>query len=104
MSEIQAEPEAIRAAASAHDAITADAAELATLRELRKVAAHFTGTWAELIHQLPDSYSCEMNCAEANAAADLYRAFGDDSTAAAIIAAHAATDDDEERAGHAEDQ
>lgn len=51
-------------------------------------AEHFADVWAELMAALPDDYGCEMNCAEANAAADLYRALGDDATAASIIAAH----------------
>jgi hypothetical protein len=57
-------------------------------------ARHFAETWAELFTALPDDYGCEMNCAEANAAAGLYRALGDDSTAAAIISAHAEHDQD----------
>lgn len=51
-------------------------------------AEYFADVWAELLVSLPDDYGCEMNCAEANAAADLYRALGDDATAAQIIAAH----------------
>jgi hypothetical protein len=43
-----------------------------------------------------------MNCAEANAAADLYRALGLDAEAGAIIAAHVEHDDEEERATHSE--
>lgn len=76
------------------------APELATLRELRAVAAAFTGTWAELLPDLPDSYGCELNCAEANAAADLYRALGDDATAASILAAHAAYDEEGDQHYH----
>ena len=75
-------------------AIPGDAAELATLRELRAVAAHFADTWAELLPNLPDDYECHMNCAEANAAAGLYWALGDDRTASAIIAEHARHDED----------
>lgn len=60
-------------------------------------AAHFTDVWAELMTALPDQYACEMNCAEANAAADLYRALGDDDTAALVLEAHGRydTEDDE---------
>jgi hypothetical protein len=76
--------------------------ELATLRALHRVAGYFADTWAELMAALPDDYGCEMNCAEANAAADLYRALGLDAGAAAIIAAHVEHDDDEERATHGE--
>lgn len=77
-------------------------AERDKLRELRGVVDHFAETWAELMVTLPDDYGCEMNCAEANAAAALFRALGDNGTANAIIAAHVATDDDEERASHDE--
>ena len=59
---------------------------------------HFAETWAELLTSLPDNYECHMTCAEANAAADLYRALGDDDTAAAILGAHA--DHDEEGDQH----
>jgi hypothetical protein len=77
-----------------------DAAELATLRELRAVVSYFADTWAELLRDLPDSYDCHMNCAEANAAADLYRALADDATAAEIIAAHAGHDEDGDQHYH----
>jgi hypothetical protein len=59
-------------------------------------ARYFAETWAELLPGLPDSYSCEMTCSEAEAAADLYRALGDDTTAAAIITAHAEHDTEED--------
>lgn len=77
-------------------------AELATLRELHRVVGHFAGEWAGLLTTLPDDYDCEMTCAEANAAAGLYRALGDDATAQAVITAHAEHDDDEERTSHVE--
>jgi len=66
--------------------------------EVTKAVKHFTGTWAELMASLPDDYGCEMTCAEANAAAGLYRALGDDTTAALIITAHG--DHDEEGDQH----
>lgn len=75
-------------------------AELATLRALRSVASDFAATWAELLWSLPDSYACHMTCAEANAAADLFRALGRDTDADAIIAAHIEHDDDDEREAH----
>lgn len=56
------------------------------------VARLFCETWAELAVSLPDSYGCELNCAEADAMADLFRAVGQDATADAVIAAHAAYD------------
>lgn len=77
-----------------------DAAELATLRALLDVASHFAATWAELLPDLPDTYTCHMNCAEANAAADLYRALGDDATAAAILSAHGDHDDEGDQHYH----
>lgn len=75
-------------------------AEVATLRALRKVVSYFTGAWAELLAVLPDSYACHMTCTEAETAADLYRALGDDATAAAIIEAHAAHDAETARTVH----
>lgn len=53
------------------------------------IARLFCETWAELAVSLPDSYNCELNCAEADALADLFRAVGQDATADAVIAAHA---------------
>jgi hypothetical protein len=67
---------------------------------LRAISASFAGTWAELLWSMPDSYSCHMTCAEANAAADLFRALGRDADADAIIAAHAEYDTPEEVAEH----
>lgn len=61
---------------------------------IAKAAEHFANVWAELLTSLPDSYGCEMNCAEANAAADLYRALGDEATAALVLAAHAEHDEE----------
>lgn len=79
---------------------TAVRAELATLRALRAVASDFAATWAELLWSLPDSYECHMNCPEANAAADLFRALGRDADADAIIAAHIEHDGEDERETH----
>lgn len=75
-------------------------AELATLRALRAVASDFAATWAEPLAALPDSYGCYMNCPEANAAADLFRALGRDADADAIIAAHIEHDDEDGREAH----
>lgn len=80
------------------------ASELAWLRELYASAVHFADTWAELLVAMPDDYGCEMNCAEANAVAGLFRVLGNDVTADAIVAAHMAHDDDEERASHDEEE
>lgn len=67
--------------------------DVAAVREAY-VVRYFAETWAELLTSLPDSYDCHMTCAEANAAADLYRAIGDEGTARAIVAAHAEHDED----------
>lgn len=55
---------------------------------------YFAETWQELMTGMPDDYRCTYTCGEANAAADLYRALGDDETAKAVIAAHAAYDEE----------
>jgi hypothetical protein len=57
-------------------------------------AGYFAEVWSELPPSLPDSYGCEMSCSEADVAADLYRALGDEATADAIITAHAEHDVD----------
>lgn len=72
------------------------AAELIRLRAMAGAAEHFAGMWGELITSLPDAYTCHMACAEANAAAGLFRALGDDATADEIIAAHAEHDTEED--------
>jgi len=59
---------------------------------LHDAASEFTAVWQHLLASLPDSYGCYMTCTEAEAAADLFRAAGDDATAAEIIAAHARYD------------
>ena len=82
---------------------SAPAREMAWLRELYAAAVDFADIWAELLVSMPDDYGCEMNCAEAEAVAGLYRVLGNDNTARAVIAAHAAHDDEEERAAHDED-
>lgn len=71
-------------------------AELGTAREKLAAAEHFAGIWRDTLPEPPDAYMCTYTCAEANAAADLYRALGDEDTARAIIAAHAAYDEDED--------
>jgi hypothetical protein len=55
---------------------------------------YFADTWRELLTGMPDTYGCTYLCGEADAAAALYRALGDEGTAAAIITAHAAYDED----------
>lgn len=71
-----------------------DAAELATLRELRAVVGHFASEWEELFTSLPDDYDCYMNCAEANAVIELYQAIGNDEAAKAILREHARHDEE----------
>lgn len=74
--------------------------EIRRLREQLAVIGYFADTWRELFTDMPDSYRCTYTCAEANAAAELYRALGDDATAKAIIAAHAAYDEEGDQHYH----
>lgn len=62
-------------------------------RELQDAAREFTVLARELLVNLPDSYGCYMTCLEAEAAAALFRAAGDDDAAAEIIAGHARHDE-----------
>jgi hypothetical protein len=72
-------------------------AEMVLRRVLGIDALHaFTETWSELMTSLPDSYGCEMNCPEANAAEELWLAAGDEATADAIADAHAEHDTEED--------
>lgn len=89
------------AAAAPAPPLDGDAAELATLRALRNVVFRFTETWGAEMRRLPERYRSEMSCREAEAAADLFRAIGDDETAGAIIDAHTPYDDEFDRADHA---
>ena len=57
-------------------------------------ARQFADTWAELLTGMPDSYGCTLTCVEAETAATLFRALGDEPTAVQIIEAHAAYDDE----------
>jgi hypothetical protein len=65
-----------------------------SMNERASVLQYFLETWRELFLDLPDSYSCHMNCTEANAIAELYEAFGEPRTAKAILAAHAEHDEE----------
>jgi len=60
--------------------------------DLENAARAFADTWLELLLSLPDDYTCHMACAEANAAARLYREAGRPGDAEAIIAVHAEHD------------
>lgn len=61
-------------------------------------ARYFADTWAELLGgMLQDEYGCWMQCGEANAAVDLYRALGDEQAARQVLFAHAFYDTEEEQ-------
>jgi hypothetical protein len=77
-----------------HHAKSCRPADLTPTAEFARTVLHFTGTWGELMVDLPDVYGCEMNCPEANAAAGLWAAVGDEGTAMAIADAHAEHDDE----------
>ncbi|OII61197.1 hypothetical protein BJP40_06630 [Streptomyces sp. CC53] len=55
-------------------------------------ARNFVDTWAELAQFLPNDYDCTMQCAEADALAELFRAFGKGAIADEILSAHAEHD------------
>lgn len=61
--------------------------------DVEEAARLFADTWLELFLSLPDDYDCTMTCLEADRAADLYRALGDEGTAEQIVKAHAAHDE-----------
>lgn len=65
---------------------------LTAIRTLFDEVQHFTGTWRELMVAMPDGYRCTYTCAEANAAASLYRALADSAAADRILAAHGSYD------------
>ena len=60
-----------------------------------QAAAKFVEIWdgSGLAAALITDYSCELTCPEAEALADLFRAFGAVDTADAIIEDHASTDE-----------
>lgn len=64
--------------------------------EVRAAAENFAAVWDELMPLLPDSYGCEMNCGEADAAADLFRVLGRNRTADAILSTHTEHDTEED--------
>lgn len=61
------------------------------VRLLSAVTA-FAKWWKHLVPSLPDDYDCRMTCEEADTAAGLFRALGDDDTAASILSAHSIYD------------
>jgi len=71
---------------SARSAIAELQGQLAAVR-------HFAEVWAELIPDLPDNYSYELTCTEANAAFDFFVEMGMPKVADAVIDAHSQRDD-----------
>lgn len=56
-------------------------------------AREFVSVWESLAGTLTHDYDCTLQCSEAEALAELFRAHGDDATAVAVIEAHAETDE-----------
>jgi hypothetical protein len=71
--------------------------ETTRLLNLADEVFNFTTVWRDLLPYLPDDYDCWLNCPEADAAADLYRAIGDDAAADAVLDSHAVHDTEEEQ-------
>lgn len=66
------------------------------LVELARSALNFTVVWQEVLPYAPDDSGFTMQCVEAEAAADLFRAFGDGKTADLILDSHSVYDTEEE--------
>jgi hypothetical protein len=60
-------------------------------------AVNFTTVWQEVLPYTPDDYGFTMQCVEAEAAADLFRAVGDENMAESILDAHAVYDTEEDQ-------
>ncbi len=58
-----------------------------------EAAARFVETWAYLAESLPHDYGCTLTCREAEAMADLFRAFGRPEVAESLMESHAETDE-----------
>lgn len=71
--------------------------DTARLLGIAEAAVNFTVVWQELLPYMPDDYWCTMQCVEAEAAAGLFRAVGDDKTAESVLDAHAAHDTEEDQ-------
>ena len=71
-----------------------DAAQLAGLYA---EVLNFTTIWREPIVYNVDDYGCTMQCVEAEAAAGLWRAIGDEGTATALLLQHARHDTEEDQ-------
>lgn len=69
-------------------------------RERLKIAERFTSTWVLLIAMLRKEYSCPLSCPEADAVADLLRAFGHGDTADYVLQLHAESDEECEDQHH----
>ena len=70
--------------------------DAARLLDLAAETVNFMTVWQDLISCLPDDYGCWLQCVEANAAADLFRALGDEAMADVILDNHAPHDTEEE--------
>jgi hypothetical protein len=62
-----------------------------------KAALAFAEHWGALIESLPGGYHCHMTCEEAESAAELFKALGDESTAVAILDEHGSFDEEGDR-------
>lgn len=72
--------------------------QIAARNRVRLQAAEkFTSVWWELLGTLPDHYNCYMTCTEAEVAATLLRAFGQDESADHVMEGHAEDDECGER-------
>jgi hypothetical protein len=72
-----------------------DQKERLIMENTRLLAAveRFADEWGALIERLPREYHCTLSCSEAEAAAELFRAIGDEPTAEGILDAHADHDE-----------
>lgn len=76
------------------------------LKSAYDVTARFVDTWEVLAESLPFDYGCTLTCSEAEALADLFRAFERPDSADALMRSHAEFDDpgDEHYEGDDEDE
>ncbi|MDI3407957.1 hypothetical protein [Streptomyces cavernicola] len=58
-----------------------------------ETATVFVDAWQHLAPTLTYDYDCHLQCSEADALAELFRAFGHQDIADEVIAAHAAHDE-----------
>lgn len=62
-------------------------------RQIIEAATKFVAAWQYLAPTLVDDYTCHLQCSEAEALAELFRAFGRLHIADEVLAAHSAHDD-----------